>query len=296
MISLIVCTKNKNSLSRLEQNIKDTIGAVYELIVVEDAEGSIGICKAYNQGASQAKYEFLCFMHDDIAYETPDWGPILCNLLADKSIGLIGVAGGIVKTKVPSDWKGRFEGEEIYMVQHFKFRNEAPLLCYKNYSKLILADVVSLDGTWLCSRKDVVDSVHFDEKTFTGFHGYDMDFSLQVFQTHRVCVSFEILIHHFSEGHYSHQWIESAFLICEKWGNKLPLYVPSFSEYLLSKVELLNMKWIMKMMLRNHYSFARVFGMLVKYSLKVQSKPALFIRAFIKLIEYKCRLFMTKKI
>lgn len=296
MISLIVCTKNKHSLSRLEQNIADTIGLVYELIIIEDADGSIGICKGYNQGAALAKYEFLCFMHDDIAYKTLNWGPVICGLLADKSIGLIGIAGGIVKTKVPSDWKGRYESMEIYLVQHYRYRTSEPLFLKTNYSGLKLADVVTLDGTWLCSRKDVLQTVHFDETTFTGFHGYDMDFSLQVLQYYRVCVSFEILLDHFSEGQHSKAWIESALIISDKWEKKLPVYAPSFSKRSLSQVELQNMKYFMKLLLRSNYSFSNVFKILVKYSLHIQFKSGLFGRALIKLLEYRCRLFITRKI
>lgn len=296
MISLIVCTKNKESITKLALNIEDTIGVAYELIIIEDSDGSKGICKAYNEGAAAARFDVLCFMHDDIEYETQNWGPVLCRLLADRSIGLLGIAGGIVKTKIPSDWKGRFEGEEIHMVQHYRFRDEEPLLCRENYSGQALADVVSLDGTWLCSRKDVLNKVHFDEITFSGFHGYDMDFSLQVLEHYRVCVTFEILIHHFSEGHYSHQWIESALKICDKWDDKLPVFAPSFSKRLLSTVELKNMKWIMKMLLRNKYSFSSVFQILMKYSLQVQFKISLFLRALVKLIEYKCRIYVTGKI
>lgn len=296
MISLIVCTKNKESLTELAQNIADTIGLVYELIIIEDPDGSIGICKGYNQGAARAKYEFLCFMHDDIAYKTQNWGPVICGLLNDKSIGLIGIAGGIVKTKVPSDWKGRYEGMEIHLVQHYRYRKSEPLFLKTNHSGLKLADVVTLDGTWLCSRKDVLATVQFDEITFTGFHGYDMDFSLQVLQYYRVCVSFEILLDHFSEGQHNTAWIESALIISDKWEEKLPVYAPSFSKRLLSQVELQNMKYFMKLLLRSKYSFSYVFKILVKYSLQIQVKSGLFIRAFIKLIEYKCRLLITGKI
>ena len=35
MISLIVCTKNKELLTELAQNIADTIGLVYELIIIK---------------------------------------------------------------------------------------------------------------------------------------------------------------------------------------------------------------------------------------------------------------------
>ncbi|MBK7224510.1 MAG: glycosyltransferase [Saprospiraceae bacterium] len=60
--------------------------------------------QAYNIGASRAKYEILCFVHDDLFYMTQDWGKKLIKHFEDSEIGLIGVAGARFKSKYNSGW------------------------------------------------------------------------------------------------------------------------------------------------------------------------------------------------
>ena len=52
-----------------------------------------------------SKGEYLCFMHDDIFIHTKNWGlELLKTFESDNEIGLIGVAGSKIKTKMPSGW------------------------------------------------------------------------------------------------------------------------------------------------------------------------------------------------
>lgn len=75
MISIIICSKNKDLLKDVSANIELTIGVPYEIIAIENNKGEFGICKAYNDGASKAKYDIFCFMHEDISFETQNWEP-----------------------------------------------------------------------------------------------------------------------------------------------------------------------------------------------------------------------------
>lgn len=75
MISIIICSRNKNIDSELEQNILDTIGnIVYEVINIDNSTNNYSIFQAYNKGTQIAKYPYLCFMHEDILFHTADWG------------------------------------------------------------------------------------------------------------------------------------------------------------------------------------------------------------------------------
>ncbi len=296
MISLILCTKNRNTVQELEFNIEKTIGLPYELIIIEDSDGSTGLCKAYNTGARQARYEVLCFMHDDIRYETENWGAVVCAILEDRTIGLLGIAGGIVKTQVPSDWEGRYKGVEAHLIQHYKYQGGDPLLFRSNFSGLPLAEVVVLDGTWLCSRKDVFEEYQFDEKKFKGFHGYDIDYSLQVGQYYRLCVTFDVLIQHFSDGNYSAQWVEAALKVGRKWEQYLPVYTNLFPEKDLPKVYFQNLKAFLKILIRSNFSFFFVFSTLVRYTIIIQFSPLVYVRLLGKIIEYKIRLLLLKRV
>ena len=105
MISVIVCSKSLDQFEILSKNIEQTIGVGYELIRVENPDGALSISAAYNRGASGANYLFLCFVHEDVRFNTVGWGINIVNhFLNDSSIGLIGVAGGIYKKRMVGGW------------------------------------------------------------------------------------------------------------------------------------------------------------------------------------------------
>ena len=70
MISIIICSRTASISDELNQNIDQTIGIPYELVVIDNSENLYSIFSAYNEGVKRSKYEMLCFMHDDIIFKT----------------------------------------------------------------------------------------------------------------------------------------------------------------------------------------------------------------------------------
>lgn len=239
MISIILCTKNSNALTNLKKNIQETIGVQFELIVIEDAKGKIGICKAYNQGTLKSKYDIICFMHDDIYFNSLNWGKIICSILSDLSIGIIGVAGCCIKTKTPSGWAiyGAHHFRRYRLNQSSKLHNKPDYKCYNPYNER-LSNVVTLDGLWMCMRKTVWQKNPFDEQTFKGFHFYDLDICLKVYQHHRICVTYDILIEHRSMGNYhSREWLDNSLKFYYKWKQQLPVSTTFINYNEIKKIE-----------------------------------------------------------
>ncbi|MEG0033202.1 MAG: glycosyltransferase, partial [Mucinivorans sp.] len=105
MISIIVCSVSPDKLSKLKANVEATIGVEYEFVVVDNREGKYSICQAYNIGAQRAKYPYLCFAHEDIAFVVKyHWGELMMAQLAKPDTGVIGFAGATGKTKTLSTW------------------------------------------------------------------------------------------------------------------------------------------------------------------------------------------------
>ncbi|MBE7174478.1 MAG: hypothetical protein INR73_28155 [Williamsia sp.] len=242
MISIIICSANSQLLTKALASIENTIGVAYETIIIHNPNAKLGICEAYNRGANQAAFSILCFVHEDVTFETKGWGRNVIRHLADPSVGLIGVAGGDTKSRVPSSWSSSVFQSEISIIQHFKFDALPPERIIEtgypdNYS--LLKPAVCLDGVWLCTRKDVFAECPFDETLFKGFHGYDIDLSLQVFMKYKVGVVFDVLLHHYSEGRYDRIWLHNMMLVSRKWKSLLPLTVRD-----LSTEELKNQHWV----------------------------------------------------
>ena len=216
MISIIICSRKKDINYNLSENIQDTVGCDYELIVIDNSQNRYSIFEAYNLGIKKSKGDFLCFMHDDIAIHSQDWGNIIYRIFKENNeIGLIGIAGSKVKTKMPSAWWNCPNDQKvIYIIQHFKGKvgeEEKWDLGFKRGSNL--EEVVALDGVFMAMRKE--NGICFNN-VMKGFHNYDLNISFEFTKLgYKIIVTNEILIEHFSNGSMNKEWVESTFQIHE---------------------------------------------------------------------------------
>ncbi|WP_221391678.1 glycosyltransferase [Dyadobacter sp. NIV53] len=252
MISVIICSAREQDLNQVKENISQTVGVPYEIIAYNNSDGQRGICEVYNAGARQARYDTLCFMHEDIEMKTPDWGSKVVNLLSEHpKIGLIGVAGGGYKSVTPSGWYNY--GLEINggaysnVLQGYKRDEKKEGHDYNNPKRELFSKVACVDGCWLSTRKSVWQESPFDEKLLTKFHGYDLDFSLAIGEKYDVVVTFEVLLRHFSEGNYDLNWFEEMLKVHAKWSYLLPVNADNMIEGDL----LQNEKWAFRRFLQD---------------------------------------------
>ncbi|TAD96441.1 MAG: glycosyltransferase [Bacteroidetes bacterium] len=222
MISIIICHRNAKLLADVSQNIAQTIGVPHEIVVVDNSENKYGICQAYNFGASQSKYEILCFSHEDLLFHTQNWGQKVLQIFENQQIGLLGVIGSCVHPNAPAAWwdtTKEFVRSRIF--QRYENKNSEEIT--NNPKNESLSKTVTVDGLWFCCPKKVWQKNQFDAKTFTEFHLYDHDFALQIFQNYDVCITHEILIEHFSLGNLNRSWLENIIKFHKKWQKKLPV-------------------------------------------------------------------------
>lgn len=225
MISVIICSTNDGRLKRVTQNIAETIGVEYELLVRNNRGTGDGICKVYNELAEQACGEMLCFVHEDVQFVTQDWGQILSTKASEPKCGIIGFAGAAAKSRELSGTMHKKYGEcsIIDCVE-----NEPIPLDFQhiNTSGLDFAPVVTVDGVCLFMSKAVWSEVKFDQTSFPGFHLYDLDMSTAVFvagYTNYIC--HPVRLAHFSRGDYTTTWYQDSKIYDKKWDTHLPLYV-----------------------------------------------------------------------
>ncbi|WP_052323754.1 glycosyltransferase [Flavihumibacter sp. ZG627] len=226
-ISIIICSINPAGLSALRDNIHQTVGLPYELIAIDNRGQNKGISQVYNEAAAMSRYPFLCFIHEDVKFDTKGWGQLVINHLSNHQIGIVGIAGGDAKSLVPGSWSIPLVSNEINVYQHFK-HNPQPAMHFRTTGSLQFEKkrrVVALDGVFLCTRKEVWNEFKFDQQTFPGFHGYDIDYSLQVGQKYALYVIFDITLHHFSEGNPDREWVKTAIIISRKWKKILPITI-----------------------------------------------------------------------
>ncbi|RZJ91820.1 MAG: hypothetical protein EOO60_07545 [Hymenobacter sp.] len=229
MISIIICSRDSAAATQASKNILDTIGVEHEIIVIDNSKRAYGICEAYNLGAERSKYNLLCFMHEDLKMHTQNWGKIVAAILADASIGLVGVAGSTYLLNSPSAWWHAGSRNVYINIIHTSATQEKELM-HKNPDSAQLPDVAVIDGVWMCTRKEVWEKSPFDTKILDEFHYYDLDYSLRVRNNaYRVCVTFDVLIEHFSLGTINASWVKNTLRFYKKYEAQLPFGISAHS-------------------------------------------------------------------
>ena len=222
MISLIICSRTGSITAALGDTIETTIGVPYETIVIDNTDNRYNIFQAYNIGVSKSSYSILCFMHDDIEYHTNNWGEKVLRHFEDAQTGAIGIAGSPYVPAMPGSWWG---GGLVN--QHLLVSEQGKLIAADksaNTSQENKQPVITLDGVWICFRKELFNKISFDEATYKGFHFYDVDTALQVYTAgyHLYCIG-DIDIYHQSSGRLDNTWCENALQFNHKWKQHVPL-------------------------------------------------------------------------
>jgi hypothetical protein len=286
MLSIIICSVNSDHLSQIKKNIADTVGIPHEVIAIDNNIKPRGITAVYNEGARKAKFNNLCFVHEDVEFKSSSWGQKCTDILKDPSIGIVGIAGGGYKALTPSGW----HCEELpsplksfqYLIQGYKFKDQEEFFVEHNPMKETLSEVVAIDGVWFCTRKEVVEKYPFDEELLKHFHGYDVDFSLSVRKEYKIVVTYEILIKHLSEGSFDKKWLDTILILHTKWNAHLPAYLPHISEEMIFKTEKLAFKNLIDQMIGLGYSKKVILQVI----LNSYASPKMGLKLFSKIYFY----------
>ncbi|MEM9324881.1 MAG: glycosyltransferase [Bacteroidota bacterium] len=208
MISFIISSYREDYFRSLTESIEDTTTCSYEIIRIEN-KGLYSLSQAYNQGAAKAKYEFLCFIHEDVLIHTPQWNQfVLQRFDADERLGIVGLAGSQMTTNLPIGWTtGLARYDKRHLLQ--RFRDGRSVLQSTQDKGALFDEVEVLDGLLLFTRKTIWEKYRFDEE-IGGFHFYDLDFSKRVANDYKLCISYAIVIEHFSEGTFDSNWLQAS--------------------------------------------------------------------------------------
>ena len=277
MISVLVCSVKPSLYQQLARNIEQTIGVGYELLYYDNRESKKGLSEVYNLLARQARFEVLCFVHEDVIFTTNNWGEILLRLFSQRDIGVVGVAGSKYKSAAFSGW---YTGQKEYDCANIVHRfvdHEEKIYLNPDFGTS-QQEVVCADGVFICARKEVWEIIKFDEVGLKGFHFYDMDFTLRAAKVCKVVVSYEIdMIHITNGGDFGDKWAEVLFVYHERYKHLLPFTIsaniPPKVELRITKVNLdflkthaisfkNKIKWIM---LQELYRYPGLYYGIVKF-------------------------------
>jgi hypothetical protein len=198
--------------------------AVYDM----PAAGSI--FSSYNAlldwAAALEDLEAVVLVHEDAEIMSADLCTTIRAALADPDVGLIGCVGALGVRSI-AWWEGsvtlasfinRYTEHGGGDLHSFSWSwDEAP-----PYARA--GEVDTLDGFVMVLSPWVVGNVRFDE-SLGSFHGYDLDFCLQVREAGRKVVTADFrAIHHrpLEMLPEPQEWIDAHIRVAEKWDGRMP--------------------------------------------------------------------------
>jgi hypothetical protein len=198
--------------------------------VVFDAPATGTIFASYNalldRAAAHGDLEALVLVHQDAEIVSAELCSTIRATLADPQVGLIGCAGAVGVRSI-AWWEGSVTLSSF--INRYTEHGGGDLEAFSwdwgdapPYART--GEVETLDGFVLVLSPWVVRNLRFDE-SLGGFHGYDLDFCLQVREAGRKVVTADFrAIHHRPLEMVTDQqeWIDAHIRIAEKWNGRMP--------------------------------------------------------------------------
>jgi Glycosyltransferase like family len=195
-----------------------------------DAFASIGsIFRSYNalldQFAAREDLEALVLVHQDAEIVDADFCRIVRGALSDPEVGVVGCVGAVGVRSI-AWWEGsvtcasfinRYEEHGGGDLPSFSWAwSDAPA-----YARI--GEVETLDGFVLALSPWAVRTIRFDE-SLGQFHGYDLDFCLQVRAAGRKVLTADFrAIHHrpLEMVPDPRKWIDAHVRVAQKWDGRM---------------------------------------------------------------------------
>lgn len=181
--------------------------------------GDKSLSQVYNEIIKESKNDIIVFCHDDLEFDTKDWGKRIIKHFDKSDFGILGVAG---TTEIPKS--GMWWEDKRKMIGIVNHKNEGKKWESK-YSKSWgdeISECCFVDGLFIAVNKKRIKE-NFDESV-KGFHFYDVYFSVKNFlQNIKIGVIYNIRITHLSIGQTNESWEENRKVFEEEYKENLPL-------------------------------------------------------------------------
>ena len=214
-----------------EKKISKTIGIDHNIYCYPNFN-EFSLTQIYNKGLNEHKSanSILIFMHNDIEFDTKDWGKILLKHFNNpyNDYQIIGLAG--VESIYSGCWwlnennQMNFS-EMIGIVNHdngirkWESRYSEPHFGIK--------PVTIIDGLFMAVDSDNIKH-QFDER-FKGFHFYDMSFVFpNVLDGYNVGVITDIRITHKSIGETNKEWEKNKIIFEKIYSKYIPFKIKDY--------------------------------------------------------------------
>lgn len=222
-LSVIICSIDPDKCNGCIDALKRTAGITLDIHVTDNRADARPIAEVYNDSANMSESPYLLFIHEDVIISSHGWGRKLLDKLSEPDTGVIGFAGSTLRVPVPGGWD---QGGPEYMrasLRHIE-HGEERTMSFGAVDGETFRQVIAVDGLAMAVRRDVWARHPFDEAMLTGFHCYDIDFSVEIASAGlRNYVMYGVDVLHLSAGSYSDSWLRHTIdMFYAKW-SRIPV-------------------------------------------------------------------------
>ncbi len=221
MLTFITVSRDPEKVKKLQDNL----GVVFRVeppeLIVRDGNQE-DLFQGYNRGAEDAANNLLCFIHDDVTIlgNEATFGPLI-TLLNKPLTGAVGVAGSRHLPGHGAWWRAPHE-ECRGMAGHPSPGGGIQWNCWP-HGAARFGPVAVLDGLFLaCHRRTFNRLQGFAEKTYQGFHAYDIDFTFRATLAGLTNQVVPIPLFHNSHGQTNEGWETNMKIFRERYRDHLP--------------------------------------------------------------------------
>jgi glycosyltransferase involved in cell wall biosynthesis len=202
--------------------LKKSSGVSNPEIVPVENNGEFSLTEVYNKILNDSKNDIVVLCHDDIYFDSKNWGQkILNHFKRNSDYGILGLAGTTILPKSAKWWEDFSKMKGIVNHEHGGKKWESK---YSPSKGNILDDVVLVDGLFIVINKKNIKKPFNDE--ISGFHFYDVDFSFRNFiEDVKIGVMYDVRVTHKSIGETNFQWDRNRWTFSEKYKDVLPVKV-----------------------------------------------------------------------
>ena len=181
--------------------------------------GEKSLSEVYNEILNESKNDYVILCHDDLEFDTKDWGKKIIKHFDKSDFGVLGVAG---TTEIPES--GMWWQDKRKMIGIVNHKHEGKKWESK-YSKSWgdeINECCFVDGLFIAINKTKLKE-KFDESV-DGFHFYDVHFSVNNFlKGVKIGVIYNVRLTHLSIGQTNEKWEENRKIFEENYKESLPI-------------------------------------------------------------------------
>jgi glycosyltransferase involved in cell wall biosynthesis len=220
MITIGFSTRNIDNT--FIEMLKKTSGVPNPEVVPVSNNNEYSLTEVYNKILKQSSNDIVVLMHDDVYFDSKNWGQkILNHFKRNNDYGILGLAGTTSMPKSAKWWEDFSKMKGIVNHEHDGKKWESKYSTSKGNE---LDEVILVDGLFIVVNKKNIKKPFNEE--IGGFHFYDVDFSFRNFiEGVKIGVMYDVRVTHKSIGETNEQWEKNREVFAEKYKDVLPVKI-----------------------------------------------------------------------